>query len=153
MTTVSWLELATVNPELAAFGAERLTARPCYLATLRANGTPRVHPVTPVISVDGLFVFTEPTSPKARDLERRSWYALHNGVPDNDGTGGEFFLAGQGALVRDEGIRTRAAEAAGYEPADRYLLFELQVTEARCNGYGDTALPPDPRWPLRPNHT
>jgi hypothetical protein len=31
----------------------------------------------------------EPTSPKGADLRERGWFALHNGVPDNAGTGGE----------------------------------------------------------------
>ena len=29
------------------------------------------------------------------------------------------------------------ADSASYAPAHHYILFELQVTEARCNGYGD----------------
>jgi hypothetical protein len=27
-----------------------------------------------------------------------------------------------------------------------YVLFELSVTEARCNGYGDVVLPSVTRW-------
>jgi hypothetical protein len=38
------------------------------------------------------------------------------------------------------------AEAAGYEPPDRYVLFELHLGEARCNGYGDVNLPASQRW-------
>jgi hypothetical protein len=38
------------------------------------------------------------------------------------------------------------AAAASYEAADRYVLFELTVSEARCNGYGDVALPDPRRW-------
>ena len=36
--------------------------------------------------------------------------------------------------------------AASYEPADRYVLFELRPTEVRCNGYGDVKLPEHRRW-------
>jgi hypothetical protein len=84
----SWSDFDAGAPALAAFGAERLTEAAAYLATLRLNGTPGVHPVAPIVGGGRLFVFMEPTSPKARDLRERDWYALHNGVPDTVGTGG-----------------------------------------------------------------
>ena len=67
-TFVTWAEFASSNPDLAAFGAARLTALPAYLATVRADGSPRVHPITPVLAPSGLYVFMEPTSPKGVDL-------------------------------------------------------------------------------------
>lgn len=88
----------------------------------------------------------EPTSPKGRDLQERGWYALHNGVPDSEGSGGEFYVTGHGRLVDDAAVRAFAARAASYDPADRYVLFELLLSEARCNGYGDVALPSTRRW-------
>jgi hypothetical protein len=88
----------------------------------------------------------EPTSPKARDLNDRAWYALHNGVPDNLGTGGEFHLTGRGRLVNDPDLRAAASKAASFQPHARYLLFELEIDEARCKGYGDVTLPDSPRW-------
>ena len=88
----------------------------------------------------------EPTSPKGRDLEQRHWYSLHSGVPDNHGTGGEFLVTGHGVAVRDPALRAAVAERARYDPADRYVLFELRVSEARGNGYGDVPLPPRLRW-------
>jgi hypothetical protein len=39
-----------------------------------------------------------------------------------------------------------AAQAASHAPQDRYVLFELRVTEARCNGYGDVVLPEPRSW-------
>jgi hypothetical protein len=42
--------------------------------------------------------------------------------------------------------RAVAAQAASYTPQDRYLLFELRVTEARCNGYGDVVFPEPRSW-------
>jgi hypothetical protein len=107
-----------------------------------------VHPVTPIVGGGGLFLFMEPTSPKGRDLRERRWYALHNGVPDMHGSGGEFFISGQATLVDDEAVRAIAIRQSSYEPADRYILFELSVNEARCNGYGDVALPLRTRWRL-----
>ena len=100
MTT--WGDVVAANPELAAFVADRLRAAPCYLATVRASGAPRVHPVTPILTDAGLYVFMEPASPKGTDLRERASFALHNGVPDNSGTGGEASVAGTGHLVDDD---------------------------------------------------
>ncbi len=141
-----WSNLERDAPELAAFGASRLTSGPAYLATVRADGRPRVHPVQPIIGEGHLFVFMEPTSPKVRDLRERGSFALHSGVPDNEGSGGEYWVSGTGRLLDDPSLRAVAAAAASYSPADRYVLFELEPDEARCNGYGDVELPDVTRW-------
>lgn len=142
----SWGEFAAAEPELASFGVDRLTGLPAYLATVREDGMPRVHPVTPVVTADGLFVFMESTSPKGQDLRERGGFALHSGVRDNEGSGGEFLVNGTGHLVDDASVRAVAERAATYEPEARYILFELLVGEARCNGYGDVPLPEHRRW-------
>lgn len=144
--TISWEEFVQIEPELAGFGADRLTTAPAYLATVRRSGAPRVHPVTPIFAPGGLFLFMEPTSPKGTDLRERGWFALHNGVPANEGSGGEFYIGGHGFAVEDPEVRSQVADSASYPPADRYVLFELRLHEARCNGYGDVALPATPRW-------
>jgi len=143
---VSWGDFARQEPELAAFGADRLTAVPAYLATIRRSGMPRVHPVTPIFTDVGLYLYMEPTSPKARDLEQRGWFALHSGVPDNAGTGGEFSASGRGLAVEDVDMWSHVAESSSYVPADRYILFEFRLSEARCHGYGDVPMPSTRRW-------
>ena len=144
--TISWGDFAKREPELARFGAGRLTAAPAYLATVRRSGAPRVHPVTPIFTDVELFLFMEPTSPKGRDLRERGWFALHNGVPDNAGTGGEFCVEGRGLAVDDPDMWSHVADAASHTPADRYILFEFHLSEARCHGYGDVAMPSTQRW-------
>jgi hypothetical protein len=146
---ITWGQFAAAEPELAAFGAGRLLAPPAYLATVRTRGAPRVHPVTPILTTDGLFLFMESTSPKGRDLRERGWYALHNGVPDTEGSGGEFAVTGRGFPVDDPATRDAVAAASSYKPADRYVLFELRVSEARCHGYGDVPLPANRHWSAR----
>ena len=146
--TIRWGEFARREPELAAFGAERLTAAPAYLATIRLSGAPRVHPVTPIFTTEGLYLYMEPTSPKRRDLRERGRFALHNGVPDNAGSGGEIHLAGRARAVEDPVLWSEVADAASYTPAERYVLFELEVSEARCHGYGDVPMPSTRKWSL-----
>jgi len=147
----TWAEFEARAADLAAFGRERLSVAPAYLGTIRDVGAPRVHPVSPIFGAGAVFVFMEPTSPKGRDLRARSWYALHSCVLDAVGTGGEFTVWGHGVPVDDPERRAAACEAAAYEPEARYILFELGVEEARCNGYGDVVLPEPRRWTSRPD--
>jgi hypothetical protein len=143
---ITWGEFAELEPDLARFGANLLTAAPAYLATIRRSGAPRVHPVTPIFTASGLFLFMEPTSPKRWDLIDRRRFAMHNGVPDNAGTGGEFSVSGEGQALDDPNLWSRVADAAGYTPEDRYMLFELLPGAARCHGYGDVPLPSTTSW-------
>jgi hypothetical protein len=143
---VSWSVFETHASDLAAFGADRLAAAAAYRATSRKDGRPRVHPVAPIVGGGRLFVFMEPTSPKVHDLRHRRWYALHNGVPDISGTGGEFFVGGHATALDDPDLRELARGAATFPVEDRWVLFELEVDEARCNGYGDVVLPDPRRW-------
>jgi pyridoxamine 5'-phosphate oxidase-like protein len=145
---VSWREFEFAEPELALFGSARLTKRIAYLATSRANGAPRVHPVSPFLSPDGLFVYMEPTSPKGSDLRRDGRYAMHCAVEDSAGGGGEFCVRGTATLVGDPETRKKAFDAAraiGYKPDDRYVVFELRVEEALATIYED-GLPVRRRW-------
>lgn len=134
---MTWANLASEAPQLAATGEERLHGRVSYLATVRADGSPRVHPVTPIIGDGSLFVFMEPTSPKGRDLERGSRFALHCGVEDNEGSGGEFTCSGIARRLDDAASRERAARHATYAIAERYILFELLTDEAAGKQYAD----------------
>lgn len=134
---MSWKTFAYESPELAAFGRDRLLKSAAYLATIKADGAPRVHPVTPIIG-DGLFVFMEPGSPKGHDLRRDSRYALHCGVEDNSGGDGEFVVHGRARLAEDAAIRAQAEASASYTPAARYILFELEVTSVQSTIYADS---------------
>jgi hypothetical protein len=143
---VTWHDFASVAPELSAFGEQRLHGRVAYLATVRADGGPRVHPVTPIIGQGHLFVFMEPTSPKGHDLRRHGRYALHCSVEDSGGGRGEFFVDGPARLVEDASLRQGAAEASPYSPAERYILFELGVARALSTHYDEDNQPVRQRW-------
>lgn len=88
----SWQTFAQQAPELAAFGESRFRSGVAYLGTLRADGGPRVHPVTPIIGEE-LYLFMEPTSPKGRDLRRDPRYTLHCAVEDSSGGAGVVLYA------------------------------------------------------------
>src|ERR1700690_2235730 len=134
---MSWKTLEEKQPELAAFGAERLKDKVAYLATLRKDGSPRVHPMTPIIGQGHLFVFMEPTSPKGHDLRRDGRFALHCTVGDNSGASGEFIISGRARLVDNPELRALAVKLANYPPADRYILFEFEIENAASTVYQD----------------
>jgi hypothetical protein len=143
-----WDEFATAAPELAAFGAKRLETKVAYLATVRRDGSPRVHPVSPFVACGHLFVYMEPTSPKGHDLRRDGRYSLHCSVADIEGGEGEFFISGRATLSDDPKLRETAFAAAkevGFSPKDRYILFELNVESCLATTY-QTAEPVRIRW-------
>ncbi len=135
--TMTWKIFEEQQPELAEFGAERLNGRVAYLATVRKDGAPRVHPMTPIIGQGHLFVFMEPTSSKGHDLQRDGRYAIHCAVSTNSGASGEFIMTGRAHLIDDPEIRALAASLASYAPADRYILFEFDLESAASTVYPD----------------
>ncbi|MCA9900750.1 MAG: pyridoxamine 5'-phosphate oxidase family protein [Ardenticatenaceae bacterium] len=142
----SWHEFTQQAPELAKFGQIRFASGVAYLGTIRPDGGPRVHPVTPIMGEE-LFLFMEPTSPKGKDLQRDPRYTLHCAVEDSGGGGGEFYVRGQATLVQDQAMRAQAVQAASYSPADRYILFVLTVDFAFMNVYSKGQANPQ-RWEI-----
>ena len=132
----SWSEFAWQAPELAEFGQARFQSRVAYLGTLRADGSPRVHPVTPILG-EQLFLFMEPTSPKGKDLQRDARYTLHCSVEDASGGSGEFSVSGRATLIGDPLLREQAVQASPYVPQDRYILFLLTIESVFMNRYVD----------------
>jgi hypothetical protein len=130
----SWAEFEEQAPEMARFGRERFQSGVAYLGTMRADGGPRVHPVTPIIG-EQLFLFMEPTSPKGKDLLRDPRFTLHCSVEDSDGGGGEFYVRGRARLVDDPHVREQAFEASPYAPQEHYILFVLSIETAFMNRY------------------
>jgi hypothetical protein len=149
---MSWGELARAEPEMAEAGHEMLARRPAYLATVDASGRPRAHPVTPFVVDDRLFLFMEPTSPKGHDLQARGWFALHNGVPDAQGTGGEIAIRGSATPIDDVATRQVAIEGCPYQPAARYVLVELLLHHVTLTRY-ESGQPVRERWSANRPHS
>ena len=132
-----WNEFAELKPQMAEYGQERFSQGVAYIATIRKDGSPRVHPVTPIISSERMFLFMDPTSPKGFDLRRDSRYAMHSTVADSECSNGEFRVMGRATLIEDPTLRTEAKAASSYTALDSYILFELSVEEAGTTVYGD----------------
>jgi hypothetical protein len=140
---VTWQEFAIAQPDAAAAGRRILYQHGPglgYLATVRKDGGPRVHPVCPHIAEDRLWVFVGAGSPKRDDLLRDPRYALHAfPCPDVDD---EFYVAGTARVLADAGLEAsiRADLPFNSEPDDR--PFELSIDRALLSTYG-----PRPSWP------
>ena len=135
MTGASWNELSATAPELAAFGQERLDGKVAYLATVKPTGEPRAYPITPIIGAGRCFVFTEPRSPKSRDLRENGLFCLHCALSDTSGSSGEFQMSGVARQIEDAEVRAEAEGVSSYKPSSRYLLFELTVQEVVSTAY------------------
>lgn len=135
MLKMNWSDFERAAPALAAFGAERFKQGVAYLATIQRDGAPRVHPVTPILGQGHFFVFMEPTSPKGKDLLRDNRYAMHCAVSDSSGASGEFWCMGRAKSIDDPNLRALAVQVSSYAPAERYVLFELDVERAQTTIY------------------
>lgn len=148
---IDWAQFATVSPALAFFGKARFENRIAYLATIRADGSPRVHPVSPFLAENHLIVYMEPASPKGHDLRRDARYCMHCTVEDNSGGQGEFLIKGQAEEIEDRKTREQvfdAARAIGYNPKERYIIFELSIEEALMTVY-EEGEPKRRKWKTR----
>src|SRR5438876_11670504 len=115
---VTWKEFAAAEPDLANVGRSLLyqfKVGLAFLATVRRDGAPRLHPVCPVLSNDRLFVLITPTSPKRHDLLRDGRYALQT-LPQPKPGSDEFYITGKAALVDDQSARADILRAAKHVP-------------------------------------
>lgn len=144
----NWGVLEQQALELAGFGSKRLDGKVAYLATIKQDGRPRAHPVTPIIGGGHCFIFMEPTSPKAQDLIDKSWYCLHCSMSDSSGSSGEFQMSGDARLVEDEALREIADEYSIFKHSRRFLLFELDIIEAMSKSYR-AGEPHRQWWPVK----
>jgi len=131
--TNHWSDLATAHPAIAEAGKRLLQPwgeGVAYLATVRKDGGPRVHPVMPVLAEGRLFVFVVRMSHKYRDLLRDGRYALHSAAaPEN---GEEFYITGPAREVEAADARAVVTAASGGRLGlhDFEALFELAIDRA-----------------------
>jgi hypothetical protein len=136
---ITWTEFEREHPALAAAGRAQLyqiRIGLAFLATVRPDGGPRVHPVCPVLSPDGLHVLIV-AGPKQADLHRDGRYALHSETcpPPHEDDG--FAIIGHAHEVTDRSVGQRVrdrvrAERGGvvWPTIEDDALFEL--TMDRC---------------------
>jgi hypothetical protein len=133
---MTWTEFERRQPALAAAGRRQLYQWDIglgFLATVRADGGPRVHPVCPVISPAGLHVLVVP-GPKRADLRRDGRYALHSETVPPPRQDDGFSVTGRAREVTDPEVRRVVREqvladrgGVAWPGLDEDVLFELRV--------------------------
>jgi hypothetical protein len=145
---VTWREFTELRPDLSESGRALLYqfgVGLAFLATTRADGGPRVHPICPQVHDGGLFAFVVP-SPKRADLLRDGRFALHSfPCADNEDA---VYLTGRARPVDDDATRRalarqfleeRAALAIA-APDEQQQLFAFDIDSClltRTAGHGD----------------
>ena len=135
---LTWAQLQDDAPRLAASGRSLLYQYGiglAFLATVSADGSPRVHPICPLLTPSGIYAFIIP-SPKQRDLLRDGRYSMHS-YPCDDNEDA-FYLSGLSRSVLDPHLRAALSGQFVQErvqsgmpaPAEQDLLFEFLI--ARC---------------------
>jgi hypothetical protein len=126
---VTWKEFAVSEPALADTGRALLFQHEvglAFLATVRTDGAPRLHPVCPVLSDDRLFVLVTAASPKRQDLLRDGRYALQTFPQPRPGSD-EFYLAGRASLGEEPGTRAAVLRDARHMADASETVFELLI--------------------------
>jgi hypothetical protein len=150
----TWATFEAAAPGLAAAGRRLLyqggEVAGAFLATVRADGGPRVHPIFPVIAYGGLHAFIVDPGWKYRDLLRDGRYALHCFPPPAGGE--EFYLDGRARPLEDPGVCAAVAAATGGRQGgaafERLFALEIErVLHTTWTGWGtEQAWPTFKKW-------
>jgi hypothetical protein len=137
----TWSEFAKSRPAMAEAGLAQLFQYGvglAFLATVRKDGGPRLHPVCPVISNSRLFILVLPSSPKRWDLQRDGRYALQ-AFPQDRPASDEFYLGGTAQRVDDPKVLVAVLADAKHHASPDEILFELLIDRAmltKWEGFG-----------------
>jgi hypothetical protein len=127
----SWAGFEAEVPELADFVRERLEAhRHRTMASLRADGSPRISGIEITISDGEVWIGGLPGSRKFDDLRRDPRVAIHSGSDDPPGFRGDARLSGRAVPIEDEATKAAFLKAAGGGPPGPFELFRLEIAEA-----------------------
>ena len=127
-----WHGFEKVAPNISRVG-KRLLYSPergevGILATVDANGRPRVAPVTPIFCGEGIYVLAGAHTPKVQHLEHNGLYALHALVGADDL---EFQIAGTVRRIESTAEHDAVVSAIpfpSYDASDP--IYELSIERA-----------------------
>jgi len=150
---ITWTQFTRQQPVLAESGRAMFYQHGLglgFLATVRQDGGPRVHPVCPVISAAGLHVLILP-GPKRGDLRRDGRYSLHSETfpPPREDDG--FAVSGRAAEITDKVtrdiVRDKVIADFGrlWPDYDSLTLFEFSLSNCLL-----TLTQPDGTFPKGP---
>ncbi|MDO8431705.1 MAG: pyridoxamine 5'-phosphate oxidase family protein [Candidatus Binatus sp.] len=129
----TWSDFENAEPEMAEAGKKLLYqfgVGLAFLATVRKDGAPRLHPICPTV-VNGRLYALIVDSHKRNDLRRDGRYALHTFPPvDVDD---EFLVMGRAKLIEDPEVAEMVRKdqvARGMTSTNDELAFEFGIERA-----------------------
>ena len=128
---LTWAEFRSARPDLEAAGRRLFYNYGIglgFLATVRPDGGPRVHPVCPILADDHLYGLIVP-GPKLNDLRRDRRFALHSETLPPPHQDDAFYITGTAAEVSDplKWEQVAAQFLVERELESRWPGFETQV--------------------------
>jgi hypothetical protein len=137
----SWGEIESAAPDLARLARSLLEGHVHKtIATLRADGSPRISGIEAKFIGDDLWFGSMPGSRKSSDLTRDPRFALHSGSDDPPDWKGDAKLSGLAEEVTDPDRKLELFRALGAEEVSddsslyRADLRELAVTRLTEGG-------------------
>ncbi len=146
----NWREFEASAPDLAQAGRWLFgqNGGVAFIATVRRDGSPQLHPVMPHVVEGALYVFIVSMSSKYRDLLRDGRYALH-AIPAGEANQ-EFLISGRATRLEAPGTRGTVEAATGGPRHEWEVLFALDIEKAlgtRWDQWGTPqAWPAFTRW-------
>jgi Pyridoxamine 5'-phosphate oxidase len=137
---VSFADVETDEPEFAARVRAAFDAHGHkILATLRADGSPRVSGIEARFRDGQLWLAGMPRSVKFTDLRRDPRMALHSGSDEPDAFTADATVAGRAVEITDPAERAAFAHAAAVpEAAQPFELFRVDLEQVVLIAVSDT---------------
>lgn len=144
---MNWADVTAAEPDLARAVEARFEATGLgFLATLRADGSPRISGIEPFFWDGEVWLGMMPGSLKAADVVRDPRVAVHAASVDKEVKEGDAKLAGRCVRVesaeRFEAMKAAFLEKTGYDPGafGDFPLFTLDVGEVVFTRPGEGVL-------------
>lgn len=134
-----WQEIDDSAPEFAASLRRHLDDRTHKtIATLRADGSPRVSGVETFFAEGELWFGSMPNARKALDLRRDPRFALHSGSVDPPEWEGDAKLSGRAEEITDSDRRLAIFRSQGSDPpSSEAHLLRAEIDEAVLVGLNE----------------
>ena len=133
----SFADVEQDEPEFAARVRAAFDAhRHKVLATLRADGSPRVSGIEASLDGGEVWLAGMPGSVKFTDLRRDPRMALHSGSDEPDTFSADAKVSGR-AVEADAAARARFAEATGMSADDPFELFHVELDQVVLTAVSD----------------
>ena len=134
----SWSEIERTAPDFAAGVRGRFDAGVHKtIATLRADGSPRISGIEAFFAEGDLWFGSMPGSRKALDLRRDPRFALHSASTDPPEWEGDAKLSGRAEEITDGEWRLRVFRTRGSPPSEEAHLFRADIEDVVLIGLNE----------------